>query len=171
MGKIGVVEVRRQEGMPPPKRPPDGTQVWMAIDISRSKAVYCLRWDGSEQRRLSTPLGIEPVRAVLAHYHGCQVHVAYEACGFGYELAWWLVDGISGVDVATVTMRTTPDATIEPPRPWHPRRVPSGVELLRDDVRERTRVPLAQSLAAASANVLRSDFGELCLAKIPSAGL
>jgi transposase len=90
MGKIGVVEVRGQEGMPPPKRPPDGTQVWMAIDISRSKAVYCLRWNGSEQRRLSTPLGIEHVRGLLAHYHGCQVHVAYEACGFGYELAWWL---------------------------------------------------------------------------------
>jgi transposase len=100
MGKIGVVEVRRQEGMPPPQRPPDGTQVWMAIDISRSKAVYCLRWDGSEQRRLSTPLGIEHVRALLADYHGCQVHVGYEACGFGYELAWWLQE--QGVVVTVI---------------------------------------------------------------------
>jgi len=90
MGKIGVVEVRGQEGLPTPKRPADGTPVWMAIDISRSKAVYCLRWDGIEQRRLSTPLGIQHVGALLEHYRGCQVHVAYEACGFGYELAWWL---------------------------------------------------------------------------------
>ena len=90
MDTIRVVEGRRQETAPTPKRPPDGTPVWMAIDISRSKAVYCLRWDGSEQRRLSTPMGIEHVRAVIEHYRGCQVQVAYEACGFGYELAWWL---------------------------------------------------------------------------------
>jgi len=99
MGKIGVVEVRGQEGLPAPKRPADGTPVWMAIDISRSKAVYCLRWDGSEQRRLSTPLGIEHVGALLEHYRGCQVHVAYEACGFGYALAWWLQEHGVGVMV------------------------------------------------------------------------
>ena len=90
MEKIGVVAGKRQEGIPPPKRPSDGTPVWIAIDISRSKAVYCLRWDGSEQRRLSTPLGITHVAAVVEHYRGCALHVAYEACGFGYELAWWL---------------------------------------------------------------------------------
>lgn len=93
MEKIGVVEGRRQEGVPPPKRPADGTPVWMAIDLSRSKAVYCLRWAGSEQRRLSTPWGVE-------HYRGCQLHVAYEACGFGYELAWWLQE--HGVRVSVI---------------------------------------------------------------------
>jgi transposase len=100
MEKIGVVEGRWQEGLPPPKRPADGTPVWMAIDISRSKAVYCLRWAGSEQRRLSTPWGIEHVRAVVEHYRGCQLHVAYEACGFGYELAWWLQE--HGVRVSVI---------------------------------------------------------------------
>lgn len=100
MEKIGVVEGRPQAGVVVPRRPPDGTPVWMAIDISRSKAVYCLRWDGSEQRRLSTPLGIEHVRALLEHYRGCQVHVAYEACGFGYELAWWLQE--HGVAVSVI---------------------------------------------------------------------
>jgi transposase len=100
MEKIGVSEGRRQEGLPPPKRPADGTPVWMAIDISRSKAVYCLRWAGSEQRRLSTPWGIEHVRAVVEHYRGCQLHVAYEACGFGYELAWWLQE--DGVRVSVI---------------------------------------------------------------------
>jgi transposase len=71
----------------------------MAIDISRSKAVYCLRWDGGEQRRLSTPLGIEHVRAVVEDYNGCRLHVAYEACGFGYELAWWLQEHAVAVTV------------------------------------------------------------------------
>jgi len=89
MKKIGGIDSGPQPGGAP-KRPPAGTPVWMAIDISRSKAVYCLRWAGSEQRRLSTPLGIEHVQAVVEQYGGCQVHVAYEACGFGYELAWWL---------------------------------------------------------------------------------
>jgi len=99
MEKIGVSEGVRQERLPAPKRPLDGTQVWMAIDISRSKAVYCLRWEGSEQRRLSTPLGIEHVRAVVEHYRDCQLHVAYEACGFGYELAWWLQEHGVAVNV------------------------------------------------------------------------
>ena len=100
MRNIGGIEVRGQEGVPAPKRPPEGTAVWMAIDISRSKAVYCLRWNGSEQRRLSTPLGIEHVRAVVEHYRGSRLHVAYEACGFGYELAWWLQE--HGVAVSVI---------------------------------------------------------------------
>ena len=90
MEKIGGLAVREQARVAAPTRPPEGTPVWMAIDISRSKAVYCLRWEGAEQRRLSTPLGIAHVAAVVEHYRGCQLHVAYEACGFGYELAWWL---------------------------------------------------------------------------------
>jgi transposase len=100
MGKIRVIDVSGQAERPTPKRPADGTPVWMAIDISRSKAVYCLRWEGSEQRRLSTPLGIAHVRAVVEHYRGCQMHVAYEACGFGYELAWWLQE--HGVAVSVI---------------------------------------------------------------------
>jgi transposase len=117
MSKIGVVEVRQQEGLPRPKCPADGTRVWMAIDISRSKAVYCLRWDGSEQRRLSTPLGIEHVRAVLAHYRGCQVHVAYEACGFGYELAWWLQEqGVAAMVIAPSRVERMPGLQVKTDR-------------------------------------------------------
>ena len=117
MGKIGVLEVRGQEGWATPKRPPNGAQVSMAIDISRSKAVYCLRWDGSEQRRLSTPLGIEHVRALLAHYHGCQVQVAYEACGFGYELAWWLQEqGVAVTVIAPSRVERVPGLQVKTDR-------------------------------------------------------
>src|SRR5437867_4075492 len=117
MDKIGVVEVRPQEGVPPPKRPPEGTPVWMGIDISRSKAVYCLRWEGSEQRRLSTSLGIEHVRAVLEHYRGCQLHVAYEACGFGYELAWWLqAHGVAASVIAPSRVERVPGLQVKTDR-------------------------------------------------------
>ena len=90
MGKIRLVEVVGQQGANPPRRPPPGSDVWMAIDLSRSKMVYCLRWNGAEQRKLSTPMGLEHVRALVEQYRDCRVHVAYEACGFGYEIAWWL---------------------------------------------------------------------------------
>lgn len=100
MEKIGGVSVRAQASGAAPKRPPAGTPVWMAIDVSRSKAVYCLRWEGSEQRRLSTPMGVRHVGAVVEQYRGCQLHVAYEACGFGYELAWGLQE--RGVAVSVI---------------------------------------------------------------------
>jgi len=89
----------------------------MAIDISRSKAVYCLRWDGREQRRLSTPLGIEHVRAVVEHYRGCQLHVAYEACGFGYELAWWLQEhGVAARVIAPSRVERAPGLQVKTDR-------------------------------------------------------
>jgi transposase len=117
MGKIRVVDVSGQAERSTPKRPPDGTAVWIAIDISRSKAVYCLRWDGREQRRLSTPLGIEHVQALLAHYQGCQVHVAYEACGFGYELAWWLQEhGVAVLVIAPSRVERRPGLQVKTDR-------------------------------------------------------
>jgi WS/DGAT/MGAT family acyltransferase len=66
--------------------------------------------------------------------------------------------------VAIVTLRTTPDATIEPPPRWHPRRIPSAVELLRDEVRRRvTLPPTGRSRAAAPAN-RPPDFVERLMA-------
>ena len=53
MGKIRLVEVVGQQGPSTPRRPDPGSAVWMAIDISRTKLVYCVRWGGGEQRRLS----------------------------------------------------------------------------------------------------------------------
>ena len=90
MGKIENVKLVAQGEPPASRRPRPGAAVWMAIDISRSKLVYCVRWDGVEQRRLSTPCSLDHVRALVEQYADCQLHVAYEACGFGYELAWWL---------------------------------------------------------------------------------
>lgn len=45
-------------------------------------------------------MGIEHVRALVAQYRECRLHVAYEACGFGYEIAWWLRE--QQVDVTVI---------------------------------------------------------------------
>ena len=99
MGKIRLIEGGGQQGPNTPRRPDPGSQVWIAIDISRTKLVCCVRWGGAEQRQLSTPMGLEHVRALVEQYRDCCVHVAYEACGFGYEIAWWLQEHGVGVTV------------------------------------------------------------------------
>jgi transposase len=81
-------------------RPPaPGTEVKIAIDLSRTKWVYCVRWGGQEQRRLTTPGALPHVEALVAQYPGCSVHLAFEACGFGYEIAWWAAAHQIGVTV------------------------------------------------------------------------
>jgi WS/DGAT/MGAT family acyltransferase len=54
-----------------------------------------------------------------------------------------LVDGVSGVDIATVMFDTAPDpAPVAPPAaPWVPRPLPTSPQLLADALLERTTVP------------------------------
>lgn len=89
MAKIRLEAIPAQGESRAAGRPAPGTPVSMAIDVSRSKLVYCVRWNGTE-RRLSTPAELHHLQAVVGQYRECQLHVAYEACGFGYEPAWWL---------------------------------------------------------------------------------
>src|SRR5438067_6995298 len=64
-----------------------------------------------------------------------------------------LVDGISGMDIATVLFDTSPDpAPVAPPaQAWVPRPLPSGVQLLTDALLERATVPaeVARGVRAA----------------------
>jgi WS/DGAT/MGAT family acyltransferase len=64
-----------------------------------------------------------------------------------------LVDGISGVDIATVLFDTSPDpAPVAPPaREWVPRPLPSAVHLLAGSLLERATVPaeVARGIRAA----------------------
>jgi len=64
-----------------------------------------------------------------------------------------VVDGISGVDLMSVLLRTDPDETFEAPEPWRPRPAPSSLELLGDAV-ERQAGKLARVLRE-TANLLR----------------
>lgn len=117
MGKIRLVEVVGQQGQSTPRRPDPGSAVWMAIDISRTKLVYCVRWGGAEQRRLSTPMGLEHVRALVEQYRDCRLHVVYEACGFGYETAWWLqAQGVATTVIAPSRMERAPGLSVKTDR-------------------------------------------------------
>jgi WS/DGAT/MGAT family acyltransferase len=64
-----------------------------------------------------------------------------------------LVDGISGVDIATVIFDTSPDPLpVAPPeQEWVPRPLPSRAQLLADALRERVTVPteVARGVRAA----------------------
>jgi len=67
-----------------------------------------------------------------------------------------LVDGVSGVDITTVLFDTSPDPVPvpEPDRPWVPRPLPSGAQLLADALLERATVP-AEIVRGARAAVRR----------------
>lgn len=83
-----------------------GQEVTIGVDLSRTKWVYACRWSGQEQRRLSSPGGIDHLRKLVQEYldQGGVVRVVYEACGFGYRLAWQLRD--QGAQVAVVAPST-----------------------------------------------------------------
>ena len=85
-------------------RPVAGQDVYLAIDLSRSKWVYGLRWEQQQQRVLSSAGALEHLQALVAQYGECRVHVVYEACGFGYEIAWWLLE--QGIDVMVMAPST-----------------------------------------------------------------
>jgi transposase len=89
----------------------------MAIDLSRTKWVYCVRWGGQEKRRLTTPAEIKHVQALVAQYQGCSVHLVFEACGFGYEMAWWAQEqGVGVTVIAPSRMERAPGLQVKTDR-------------------------------------------------------
>ena len=98
-------------------RPPAGTAVNIAVDRSRSKWVYCVRWEGAERLRLSTSGEIKHLQALVRRYEGCPVRLAFEACGFGYELAWWAQEEQIAVTViAPSRMERAPGLSVKTDR-------------------------------------------------------
>jgi transposase len=81
------------------------------------KWVYNVRWGGQEQRRLSSAGELRHLQALVAEYHGGTVHVVYEACGFGYEIAWWCQEqGIDVMVVAPSTIEQAPGSRVKTDR-------------------------------------------------------
>jgi diacylglycerol O-acyltransferase / wax synthase len=70
-----------------------------------------------------------------------------------------LVDGISGVDIATVLFDTSPDPMpVAPPeQEWVPRPLPTGAQLLADALLERVTVPA--EIARGARAVIRGPWG------------
>jgi transposase len=102
MSKLVLKEVRNQ------CPPQPGQRVIIGVDLSRTKWVYACRWEGQERRRFASPGALQHLQALVHEYQerGCEVHVVYEACGFGYEIAWWLEEQKARVIVV-------PPSTIE----------------------------------------------------------
>jgi WS/DGAT/MGAT family acyltransferase len=70
-----------------------------------------------------------------------------------------MVDGISGVDLMTVLLGVSPDATVEPAPNWTPDRPPSDLELLRDEALRRAALPFT---IASEAFRLVADPATVC---------
>jgi len=99
--------------VPLPKR---GTKVVIGVDLSRTKWVFCCRWDDRDQRRLSTPAGLVHLQAIVREYakRGCRIVVVYEACGFGYQIAWWCeTEGHTVIVVAPSTIERAPGLQVK----------------------------------------------------------
>jgi diacylglycerol O-acyltransferase / wax synthase len=64
-----------------------------------------------------------------------------------------MLDGVAGVDLATVLMDRKPDAEPPPkPLPWHPRKAPKASELLVSSVKEQLSNPLRMAREALEPN-------------------
>lgn len=114
---MGKVHLAQRQGQRPALTPGAGTAVFIAIDVSRSKWAFNVRWEGQERRHFTTPYGIEHVQALVGEYEGCELTVAYEACGFGYEIAWWLRErGIRAVVVPPSTVEKAPGSRVKTDR-------------------------------------------------------
>ena len=97
--------------------PPPGQSVFVGLDVSRSTWTFNVRWDGAERRRWSTPSELRHLMALVTEYQACALHVAYEACGFGYEIAWALrAQGVPVTVVAPSTVERAPGRHVKTDR-------------------------------------------------------
>src|SRR5438874_418488 len=60
-----------------------------------------------------------------------------------------MIDGISGIDIATVLFDFSPEPQILEPQPWTPEPEPSRMELLADAVREQVTNPVGAFVRAS----------------------
>lgn len=97
--------------------PSAGEEVNIAIDLAEQKWVYNVRWGGGEQRRLVTPAGLEHLESLVRQYESCAIRIAYEACGFGFEISWWAAErGIETVVVPPSTVEQAPGRRVKTDR-------------------------------------------------------
>lgn len=100
------------------QRPPQGERITIGVDLARNKCAHAVYWGGKVQRQLVTPGGGEHVPALVREYHPAYpVRLVYEACGFGYELAWWAhSEGIEVVVAAPSRIERVPGTRVKTDR-------------------------------------------------------
>ena len=117
MKKLVFVAQERQAPEGQRRTPQEAQDVYIGVDVSRSKWAYSMRWGGREQRKLSTPGLLKHIQALVAEYADCKVHVIYEACGFGYEIAWWCqAHRVDVLVVAPSTVEHAPGSRVKTDR-------------------------------------------------------
>jgi transposase len=66
---------------------------------------------------MTTPGTLEHLKAVVRRYEHCELHVVYEACGFGYQIAWYLRErGIDVMVIAPCTVERAPGRRVKTDR-------------------------------------------------------
>jgi transposase len=92
--------------------PVAGAPVIIGVDLARTTWKHAVHWGEQVQRSVSTPGTLAHLQALVGAYHPRHpVLVVYEACGFGYEIAWWAQQ--VGVQVLVVA----PSRVERPPGP------------------------------------------------------
>lgn len=101
-----------------PSLPPAGAPVIIATDVARTTWKHAVHWDERVQRSLATPGTLEHLQALVRLYHPAHpVLVVYEACGFGYEIAWWAqAAGIRVLVVAPSQVERAPGPRVKTDR-------------------------------------------------------
>jgi transposase len=101
-----------------PEHPAAGGRITLGVDLARNKWVHAVHWGDAVRRQLVTPGGVEHVQAIVREYHPAYpMRLVYEACGFGYELAWWAqAVGVEVVVVAPSRVERVPGARVKTDR-------------------------------------------------------
>jgi transposase len=97
--------------------PDPGQAVFVGVDVSRATWAFNVRWGGQERRRWSSPGELSHALALVTQYAAVPLHVAYEASGFGYEIAWALRErGVQVTVVAPSTIARAPGLRVKTDR-------------------------------------------------------
>lgn len=106
-----------RQGQKAVKAPSPGTLVHIGVDISSTKWAYAVRWEGQQRWRQTGPAEISHLLRLIAQYSQCPIRLVYEACGFGYEIAWQLRErGVEVVVVAPTRMERAPGLRVKSDR-------------------------------------------------------
>ena len=63
--------------------------VYIGIDQGLNKWVYAIRWGGEQHHAFAGPSELSHLQALVKRFAPNEVHLAHEACGFGYEISRW----------------------------------------------------------------------------------
>lgn len=101
-----------------PRAPAPGVPVIIATDLARTTWKHAVYWGECVQHSLTTPGTLEHLQALVRTYHPAHpVLVVYEACGFGYEIAWWAqAEGVQVLVAAPSQVERAPGAVVKTDR-------------------------------------------------------